>query len=779
MALTSRTDRLIAIGLLMGKGLQPAVLQTTLYTLSCASEVDFKLVRFLIDSGVPVDNSGEDDTNCVFAAARRKDLKVLRLLCQGRPTIDTLSRAVPMVLGTQRLNDNRLIIDTIRLLCHFGATGEPLNEALLLACQHSASSDTIALLLEHGADPHHGNGVCFTYVLQSFNRRLLIDLLKVRRTPTLSAFDNILGTIVQPKFFQQEHLEHLLSSASCTAAILNASWASAKYRGNPNIATIVPSFLDHGMDVNLHDGALLCFAVEEDHLPLLIKILSSSSPQNTLKSTSFRAAFEATTKVKLRSRRLKFMEVLLQKAAPAEIGQTVHLLSATGAALKGDLSSLNLMLQHNAMVDREHGNSILLAATGGSSEVLKLLLSRKPNANTVREACHATAACSLGQEQKHLLIDALLTMSDCLSTDDYSQLLKDSVARLPDHAQLPKLLLVRHAKVSMATLDFALQAACRDLFTLLFDTVSNVNVLRSAFVRAWQTASTANRRSWICEYFLQRKVIPEATKTEVLGCALVTYCDSDLSSIKLLLDHGAVVNHKMYDPVIASSSIPALRLLSRYIRDHDTPNIVFAAAYRSPSMELAFRLELYRCMLRRRIQRSAISQALREHFRGQQRSPDIVKLLLDHGADPNAESGLCYYLASRVEADQEFKLLCKKGEPSAIANVLMQSHSKSLAVVRSLKICLLEHPQWTVIGDDDILYRAMKKFPAGVSLVDLLLSRGASPGSMTTSSFRVVSGLEACTLLLWALNPYEKHRHIHNDVLLALLNTYTRGTAGK
>jgi hypothetical protein len=153
--------------------------------------------------------------------------------------------------------------------------------------------EIVRILIEHGADPNHENGTCFTAALKTMNLTLLKILCihcKVNQTSAKSA----LPTALDPCYFQLPALELLLRSTTATAEVLDSRWVSDSYRGNPNISVIVPCFLRHRMNVDLGDAVVLRFALEEENLYLIGKILTMNPQLSSLK-TAFKAQHVSKT----------------------------------------------------------------------------------------------------------------------------------------------------------------------------------------------------------------------------------------------------------------------------------------------------------------------------------------------------------------------------------------------------------------------------------------------------------------------------------------------------
>jgi ankyrin repeat protein len=704
MEMLPKVDRLAAMKSLLVKGVLPQCLRIPLYRLvSARDEVDVDLIQLLLHYGAPVDDLSDDAANPVFAAAKMGRLSLLKMLCEAPVYEESVSRALPMAFTALDTNGYQLTLQMIELLCYIGAKGAHMAETLELAIEQDPALNIVRVLLRHGADANHNKGLAFVKALKSM-RMDSLELLCEGCAPTATTLAVALTTAIDSQVFQLPALDLLLD-------------------------------LNPGMD-------------------------------------SLKTAFTASERIEPRSAELGAMTSLLRQARSSEIGQSKRLLRETHRAINGDIIGLEILLEHKASVDIDDGMPMLTASEEGSIRVLNLLITQKPTVQSLRNAClAASASCKLSRAQKEAVMEILLTAKGLWSDVEFSNLLHDSITALPSCDLLPRILLKRNTKqIVWAILEQAINSCSRNVFIVLFSHVTDIATLTGALRLVRQLEMETKRRFWLCEYLLSRN-LPREAVSEVLLQTLQTDDHQNLALPELLLKHGASVKYEngvMFEVVIKAGSTKAIQLLDQHIADDDsrTPKTIFNAVRKMSSLDHAIRFEAYNMMLQRSISEDAIYHALKEHLEGQKHDVSIIRLFLEHGADPNRDKGHCFIQASTTKSDSAFRALSKRGSLSTVLRALLLHYHEEWEVLRWFRICLEEHPHWSVLNyDDEVIFHAIRKFPHGVALVRLLLGREVSASAKLTYPLYPGGQPEPYTVLIWAL----LEPNVHNEVILALL----------
>jgi ankyrin repeat protein len=743
MVLKPRHIRLQAVKALVEKGVLPQELGIPLQSLvSEEGDVDSELIQLLLQHKAPVDGVGDDANNAVLVAARRGNLSMLGMLCDASPRNETLAKAIPVAFSVMDTYGYDMALNMIKLLLQMGAAGLPIHQTLLAAAKQDRL-DIVRLLVKHGADANHARGASFGVALTTSNFKLL-QILCASCPLSQASIESAFFVALDPRYYDSETLELLLSSTRDAGAALNALWSSEKWRGNPNITAIVPCLIRHGLDVNLRNGVLLSFAIGEKNVILLDRILSAHPS-----IASLTAAFHTATSAQHRALELITMQLLLKEAKSAEIGQSESLLQQVRSALSGDFAGLRLLLRHKAVA----------------------------TPHTFTKACLSTALSTISWKEKQEIFESLLAPSAGILTEDMSKLLAHSVTSLPECTQLPQLLLAYGVEVKFESLKVALETASLELLDVLISSIESADTVVRTFKHARQITMVSDRRYWIYQHLLAKR-IPSDDVSEALLDSLKADDLGDLSFPKLLLENGASPGYQQGQPfslALRANSpnyLVAVRLLTQYLVDDSMAAVAFDVVCKTPLLQKHVRVEIYRRLLEWNIGKPSISQALVDSFKDGRPDISFLQLLLAKGADPNKDHGHCFAVAAKTGALAEFRALSKYGKRRVVLEVLLTNFEEESDIVKWFNVCLEEQPRLEKIDQDELAFQCMRKFPRGTTLLKLLLDQGVSASAKMDHCLCASWKPEPCTALIWAL--FSKPR-IENDVILVLLS---RGDAG-
>lgn len=778
IALEPRPSRQRAMEVLLLKGLPMQQLRDPLHSLVCEDGVvDYELIQSLLQHRAPVDANGNDAIGPVTIAAVKGDLRLLRMLCKARPKPDTLSTAVPVALKLIHTLGFDVSIEAMKILLQHGARGIPVHQTLVASIDDDYDRNSklrmVSLLLEHGADPNHATGASYVAAVGQSNLELLVTLCAAC-VPNQASLQSVLPIVIHPQHYSAGALEALLESSSYAAASINSCWASEAFRetlsDHPHLLEIVSYCFRHGMDVDVGDGIILCFAIQEVNFEVLERTLSASPNPASLEN-----AFCVAKEIENRNVQLELLQLLLEQAGSAEIGQSGELFTETAIALDGDLAGLHLLLYHKAMVDYDDGKAVLLAAAEGSVDVLDLLLLARPAESTIKVACLLVAKVeNLSLDQKLITLQHLLTANGGILAETASELLTESVVRLPEFGELPRLLLARGAIVEYAALETALETACSDLFLLLLQNADSRHSVLRLFRGIYRSTMQKDRKNWAYRCLL-RKDIPVNDISEALLQSL-TSDDNDLVLPKLFLHHGAAVDYAEYasfDLALKSKSRKTIRLLCSYLANETTAVVTaFDLVTQTNSSTKHVRAEAYRLLLLKGgISKASIQRALENNLAGENRDVDVVNLMLINGADPNKNKAKCFFTAIMAGAETEFQALAKYAYINPLLEALMGRFADERKIAHWFRICLkVKKDKLTLeeLDQNDLTFRCMRKFPQGHLLLELLLEYRII-ASDATIDHSICPGwpAERCTALIWAL--FSNEPRIENDAILALL----------
>ncbi|KAH7329508.1 hypothetical protein B0I35DRAFT_46495 [Stachybotrys elegans] len=290
---------------------------------------------------------------------------------------------------------------------------------------------------------------------------------------------------------------------------------------------------------------------------------------------------------------LQLMSLLLETAKSAEIRQSEALPRQTILAFPtDDIAGLALLLKHKAYVDYGGGLAVKHAASSGSLKILGLLLDFHPTSNTILDVCIVVASSKLRSHIQWRVFKLLIKANDGMPATNMSLLLQRAVSEHPKKTLLPQFLRSRKVEILFRTMETALQKASRDLFVVLSDDLPLVTI-HQVFRKAMDFSIVSERRHWIYEVLLQRQI----TETDMSNALLHSLLDNpeDLSVQKLLLLHGANVNHKKckaFSIALQAKSLNAVRLLGQYIDSDKTASRAFNHA-RHADLDIDSRIQVY------------------------------------------------------------------------------------------------------------------------------------------------------------------------------------------
>ncbi|OTA81210.1 hypothetical protein M434DRAFT_17457 [Hypoxylon sp. CO27-5] len=767
MTLRPRHRRRTVMAALMKKGIMSHKLGIPLQSLVREEDVDCKLIQLLLLYHAPVDGVGNGIESPISLATRKGNVPLLKMLCRAGPQIDTSSTAIPICLGLMDTCSYSVALKATEVLLKQGATGVLVHQTLLASIEKDRPLPIVSLFLEYGADANYASGASYRRAIQMGNIEL-IERLCTACSPNETSLMSTLPVAVNLQYYTLIGLETLLKSSPSAAAVINASWLSEDFkkvlRCNVHLPEIISCFFRHGMDVDLGDGALLCFAIQEENTRLLNRILCARPKISSLKN-----AFREAVLIETRDIELQMMSLLLEQGGSAEIGQSRELFTETAVAIAGDCAGLRLLLHHRARVDHNDGAAVLTAAIAASVEVLDLLLLSGPAYSTIKGACLLVAtALGLGIDQKLVVLGHLVTANGGLSVENASDLLAASIINLPDFSQLPRMLLARGATADFASLNIALKTACQDLLLLLLQSIKDLDITVRLF-RAVHGHHMKNRREYWVYQCLLRYPIPINEISEALIGALVIVDRTDLSVPKLLLDHGAAVEYGECTPfslVLKSNSPEAVKLLCQYVPNNTIAAFTFDMALNSVLQNKNVRFEAYRCLLQWDISKASVQRGLVDIVGSSDCDVSVVRLLLEKGANPNENKAHCFLIAIRAKAEAEFRALSKYADKNVLLDALLDHFNEEI-ITYWFGVCLEEQDKAVDLNQRNFLFMCMQKFPCGYKLLQLLLENGLSPATKVTYSLNADWPAESCTALIWAV--FSTEPRIDNATIITLL----------
>ncbi|KAM0338319.1 hypothetical protein ACHAPU_011371 [Fusarium lateritium] len=770
MGILPRSTRLSATRALVRKGVEKSALGTALQNLMSEDDcIDSQLVEFLVNHGAPLGYSVATETSPVFQATKRGDIPVLTVLLSASPDDETLAAALPIAYQTIKSLGKDVALEMTNLLLEKGASGTEIHETLLTATTDDQFGFVVALI-HHGADVNYSGGTVFGRAAESKSTQLL-ELLCATSPPSQEAVDTVLPTLINPDKYSPAALELFLSAASRGTPRSSLRSVYPLLRHHPLYAEILPRLLRHGLDVDEGQGIVLRSAIQEENLELVNAILALDPNVETLCNV-----FDEAIEIETGEVKLEIMRKLLDKASPAEIGQSRCLLNETILALNGSMDGLWLLLGHKADVNYNTGEAVQAAASSASGYpiILNMLLSAGATSATVEAAFKAATVSDTPSNVKIGIFGSLFAFSKEIPVEAVSSAFVTVLEMHPEDKHLLELLLEHGARVDLEALESVVVSSPGGLFQKMMAHVDEPSTRNGIFQFLQNnTAMETEHKHQALKTVLEQGVDPTSI-SDALSEMLNNNSD-EVDLPQLLLDHGAQVSHRASAGLIAALRYRNLRrveLLCRYMTkdvDDEAAKLVFEDPYLRDGLPVdpVIRAHIYSSVLVCNIDAQSLYNRLIRTLESQNPSLAIVRLLLENKADPNSEEGHCFYLAAQHNLEPHFREMCKYADPSVVLFTILQRFDEEKNITRWFRIYFEERrSRSNILIPEQLLFQCIRKFQDTDMLLGLLLDGGMSPAATITYRIRQSWPEEEMSILIWAL---ASPLRISNTVVLRLL----------
>ncbi|KAM0244459.1 hypothetical protein ACHAP5_006261 [Fusarium lateritium] len=770
MTIRPRPMRLSAMRAIVTKGVESSALGTALSELMVEDGcIDYELVKLLLDHGAPLGHTAEVEESPVVQATTKGDVSVLKLLLDTRPDDKSLSAALSIAYNTIETLGNEVALEMMALLLGKGASGSRVHQTLLKATTDSRV-DFVQLLVEHGADVNYSSGEAFAQAAKMGNIELL-ELLCSSSPPGQESLDTVLPKLIDPELYNSTTLELFLTAALRDSTKPSLSSAYPLIEQHPQLVEILPCLLRHGLDINEEGGIALQLTVREQNLELLDAILALDPSVATLCN-----AFSVASQIEVTEVKFEIMRKLLDKRSPVEIGQSRTLLKETEIALNGSMDGLWLLLGHKADVNFNAGEAIQAAASNaaGYPIILNMLLSAGATSTTVEAAFKAASSADTSPNVKLGVFGSLFAFSKEISVEAVSTALTKVLEMHPEDDHLSELLLEHGAQVDLSVLKAEADASPGGTFQRLISRIDDLNTRNNIFQYVCDHASMSSAQKQQAYTTLLKQGVEQSRVSDAFLDAIKNDPEN-LELPRLLLDHGAQLNHggnSAFTTALNFRNLAMVELLCSYLKagEHDeAAGLVFGHPYLrgNPSVDPAIRASIYRSIIPCNIDKKHLYGFLIHTLESRSDDLTIVRLLLDHGANPNDEEGHCFYLAARNKLDPHFRAMCEYADLSVVLPTLLRRFDKETHVIRWFRTYFeVQKLDGSSEVLEQLLFQCIRKFKDGDKLLGLLLDMGLSPAAKTTYQIRKEWEQEEITLLMWAIISPLK---IGNKVVLRLL----------
>jgi len=368
-------DRYQFLQLLFCCGLSPNTPGLGELLLAASQRSDTPIAELLINYGVP---TSFNEAECLRNAILRSNWKLVDLILTT-PISSAHASIALAVVPMDIVNPNRLRV--ISALVSKGATGRPLERWLVRAVEDGDSS-LMDLLLTAGAPLDSGNNQALQAAVARKDIRSLRTLLSSRPSPRSLArvFPLIRSGYTPPERLQTVRvlLEHGARGPEIDQALIEAVADTSTSR---DIA-LITELVRHGASIDHENGQVLKLAVSQVDLPVL-RLLCGSKPAQKAKSAALPLIFDA--KGCKQSASLAILELLL--ANGVEEGPAIQTLEL---AMKGGPDNIDIIDRLITADARLLGPAFQYAtainSTSRKEPILKFLLSKGLSQETLDKA---------------------------------------------------------------------------------------------------------------------------------------------------------------------------------------------------------------------------------------------------------------------------------------------------------------------------------------------------------------------------------------------------------
>lgn len=780
LAVASREQRKQAINLLVLKGVDgPDLDQSLLDVVSTPAIRDTEVIETLLTGGASV-NYYKGDANCVLRAAEDVNVTILRRLTTSDTTVkpSILTQALVHVYAARTMSLHRDVIAAMELLLDRGtqcnnATALP---TFLTAIQASDDPDCAAIaqtLLQHGADINWKDGEVIESAFTRAQGQIFGAICNTGRISE-ATFSVTLPTILSGSRADQTRLRIFLQSCNTFKKVISDALITElrEYAvgGQDEIVNIL---LQNEASVNHNKGAVFSIAVAlsppERSLSRLQLFLRHSPDHQALKT-----AFDSTRKLTCQpAHRYKLFECILTKGYRGRSVQKA--LSENLNANIEDVAFSRLLLRYGAFQGPDTDTILIKAITSGLIELADLVLAQDPSTSSINKAFTALCNAELSNVVQIALFKKTLATKK-VSQSSITYALSHAINNGDKDPVTLALLASNGAVIEDDTLLNLVVGRDLDTVRLLFRYTDPGKRARSSALKACLNIERDTRYD-----FAQQMMIGEIESDIWLAASKQATIDHDFNLLQLLLDKQQGYPDQVSQALaFAVQSIDPIAV--RILVDAKPGPIAFEHAFEimldsSGNHSNDNLVTIASVLLEHGVSQRSKDQAL---IRSLQAFPGplyaIHEVLVRNNADVNTDSCSSFQIAGRIDDLKAFHFLLDSGANfDGVIQCLAQQFPQD-AYERLLELCYITfksphfHSEQSGVG---VLFDAMRRFPRGDQLVQLLLNNGYSAGDTLLVKDGVTLDTSFVTPTIWALS--QPGQIISDKVILSLLAEGARG----
>ena len=629
------------------------------------------ITRLLLDHKASADYN---DAQALQIAASAGDLSTVGLLLsKGRPQPHSMQYVLPLVPpGPQKLRYDmtRLVIDAASSV----KIPTPLLNAALMQTidsqRHEVDLPLANILIVAGADVNHSNGRCFRLATKGGALELL-ELL-VTSSATRSSITSAVPEVskLPPSMLKRRImtllLDHGARGPSVSQALIDALEEALVDE------VMVMALLSHA-DVNYRGGQALVLAMRLT-TKLICSMIDIGKPDQQTLNAALSIALDPST-----TDRQKKLDLLLNAGIDQEgLDDALVLEISNGPSLS--ITLVESLLHHHASCNHDTGKALELAIRSGNVALLELLVSSKPNHQTL--ASKLSIAMQEAEKSLRYQFVVILLQSGARGTRVSDALAQEVCSDQACELQLVRLLVQYNAKIDHSD-GLAIKRAVSvplepELLRILVEGRGASKVLPSLIPLAM--VHRQDIRLPLLQIILEKG--PKGQQIDAALVDAVVEGPASQPTIGVLLKYGVSLDFDNAKALKEASAAGYPSIVRSLLSTNPTRKHLAEAlrsAMRVPAhtkkSDSAMRLACVKLIIDSGLQESeAVHRALIQAV--QEADHDLVEYLIERGADPNYENGISVITATEQADIKSLRLLAK-------ANPLPDVCSNAFAVTTS------------------------------------------------------------------------------------------------
>jgi ankyrin repeat protein len=241
------------------------------------------------------------------------------------------------------------------MLLKAGATGNGVNEALIISVSEDSSNTSFLKILIPNANVNHSGGLALSEAIKRRHTKHVSLLLEQHSRLNATSFTNAFdAALAFPEPAEELKYCRIILEASPPEISTSVVLLKIVRMGNENLCTL---FLQHKADLNHDGGICLVSAVHAQNIKILTLLVESTNPKPSKNSleAAFNAAFGTTDK----TCRLAMIQILLDAGVNGDRLNSALVNQAKGG--DANIALCSMLLKYGASIDAQNGAPLVVA----------------------------------------------------------------------------------------------------------------------------------------------------------------------------------------------------------------------------------------------------------------------------------------------------------------------------------------------------------------------------------------------------------------------------------